>query len=189
MKTISKLAILAMLSVVLASCNKQETVKPTTQTNNGSDTSTGQVTTTPTTNRIRSYNVNGVTKFDICCNPGDLDNSDSLLSERVVLFSYDQSTIKSEYREVIAIHGRYLSQNPNARVILEGHADERGTPEYNLALGEKRGNSVANLLRARGASSGQISVVSYGEEKPAQICSSESCWSQNRRVRIVYTAK
>jgi peptidoglycan-associated lipoprotein len=74
-------------------------------------------------------------------------------------------------------------------MVLEGHADERGTPEYNLALGERRGKSVANLMRAQGASDGQISIVSFGEEKPVSLCNNESCWSQNRRVRIVYTAK
>lgn len=187
MKIISKLAVLALLSLVLASCQKKEVVKPVEE-NPGNDKPV--VDTTPTTDSMRrSFNVNGVTKYDICCNPDDLDNSSSLLSERVILFAYDQATVENQYRDIIAIHGRYLSQNPAARVVLEGHADERGTPEYNLALGEKRGNSVANLLRARGASAAQVSVVSYGEEKPVMTCNNESCWSQNRRVRIVYTSK
>ena len=82
-----------------------------------------------------------------------------------------------------------MSANPTAKMVLEGHADERGTPEYNLALGERRGQSVANLMKAQGASDSQISVVSFGEEKPVALCNDESCWSENRRVRIVYTAK
>ena len=184
MKIINKIALLTVLCFFLASC-KKETLKPVDTNEVEPQT---PVETTPT-NPYNSYNINGVTKYDICCNPADLNNPESLLSERTILFSYDQSTVESMYRDIIAIHARYLSQNPSARVVLEGHADERGTPEYNLALGEKRGNSVANLLRAQGASAGQVSVVSYGEESPAQMCSSETCWAKNRRVKIEYTAQ
>jgi peptidoglycan-associated lipoprotein len=131
---------------------------------------------------VTTYEMDGQTFYDICCDAGDLNNEKSLLSQRVILFSYDQATVESNYRDLIAIHAKYLSQNPSARMVLEGHADERGTPEYNLALGEKRGNSVANLMRAQGASAAQISVVSFGEEKPVSLCNEESCWSQNIRV-------
>lgn len=187
MKIYKNIAFLTILSLLLISCQKKNTdIKPV---DDSRDTKPPvEVETTPT-NPYRSFNIDGVTKYDICCNPADLNNPESLLSERVILFTYDQATVESKYRDIIAIHARYLSQNPSARVVLEGHADERGTPEYNLALGEKRGNSVANLLRAQGASSGQVSVVSFGEERPAQVCSSETCWSKNRRVKIEYTAK
>jgi peptidoglycan-associated lipoprotein len=184
MKLINKIAILVLISSALISCKKKEEIRTET-----TDTTPPVTIEDTRTNPLTSYDIDGVTKYDICCNPNDLDNQESLLSERVILFSYDQATVESKYRDIIAIHARYLSQNPSARVVLEGHADERGTPEYNLALGEKRGNSVANLLRSQGASTAQVSVVSYGEEKPAQMCSNESCWSQNRRVRIVYTSK
>lgn len=185
MKLINKIAILLLITSALISC-KSTPDKPIEPIENDNPPVTVPETQTQ---GLTSYDIDGVTKYDICCNPNDLDNQESLLSERVILFAYDQATVESMYRDVIEIHGRYLSQNPSARVVLEGHADERGTPEYNLALGEKRGYSVANLLRARGASAAQVSVVSYGEEKPAQMCTNESCWSQNRRVRIVYTSK
>ncbi|HPN80425.1 OmpA family protein, partial [Dokdonella sp.] len=82
----------------------------------------------------------------------------------------------------------YLRQFPNARVTLEGHADERGTREYNLGLGERRGNAVQSAISSAGASGGQLNVVSYGEERPVDRGHDESAWSKNRRVEIVYTS-
>ena len=119
---------------------------------------------------------------------GDLD-SDSCLRQRVVYFDLDRTEIKPEFSAQIACHAEYLRQFPNARVTLEGHADERGTREYNQALGERRGNGVNSALQANGGSASQLTVVSYGEERPVCTESNESCWSQNRRVEIVYTAQ
>jgi len=185
MKLINKLALLLLVTSVMVSCGKKKTPPPATNNNNNT-----QVVETDThTDPVKTYSFNGQSFSDICCDSHDLSNPQSLLSQRVILFSYDQATVESEYRELIEIHARYLSQNPTAKMVLEGHADERGTPEYNLALGESRGKSVLNLLTAQGASSGQVSVVSFGEEKPVALCNDESCWSQNRRVRIVYTSK
>jgi peptidoglycan-associated lipoprotein len=119
----------------------------------------------------------------------NFDNADSLLSKRVVYFDFDKSDVKSEYRAIVAAHATYVSAHNTARVTLEGHADERGTREYNLGLGERRGNAVSGLLSAGGAMGGQLDSVSYGEERPVCRVSDESCWSQNRRVEIVYTAR
>ena len=185
MKIINKLTILVLLCSVMVACGGKKT-PPTIETPEEDNTKVVKITEP---DPVTTYQHNGKTFYDICCNADDLNNAKSLLSQRVILFAYDQATVESEYREVIAIHARYLSANPSAKMVLEGHADERGTPEYNLALGEKRGNSVVNLLRAQGASAGQVSVVSFGEEKPVALCNDESCWSQNRRVRIVYTSK
>jgi peptidoglycan-associated lipoprotein len=120
--------------------------------------------------------------------PDDLD-SDSCLRQRVVYFDFDQDALKPEFAAIMACHGKYLRDRPSARVTLEGNADERGTREYNLGLGERRGFSVSSALQGNGGSGSQLSVVSYGEERPTCNDSSESCWSQNRRVEIVYTAK
>ena len=183
----NKVVLLVLLSLLMASCGGKKPNKPTnTGSNNNNNNNSTQVE--DRSNRNRNTQTNSYTD-DICCNSEDLSDSRSLLSKRVILFAYDQATVESQYRRLIAIHARYLSQNPSARIVLEGHADERGTPEYNLALGERRGKSVANLLRAQGASAGQISVVSFGEEKPVALCNNDSCWSQNRRVKIVYTHK
>jgi len=119
----------------------------------------------------------------------NFDNSESLLSQRVIYFDFDKSEVKAEYRSIVAAHASYISANGSSRVTLEGHADERGTREYNLGLGERRGNSIAGLLSAAGAMGSQVDTVSYGEERPVCRVSDEDCWSQNRRVEIVYTAR
>lgn len=176
-KTI-KFILISMLVLSIAACSKKNTKPEEDSSADGSGTSGTEVIDTT-----------GINDGPICCNPEDLDNPNSLLSKRVIYFDYDQSTIEPEYRELIALHARYLSENPSARMTLEGHADERGSREYNLALGERRANAVAGLMKAQGASASQINVVSYGEERPAENCSNESCWSKNRRAVVVYTAK
>ncbi|TAH40239.1 MAG: peptidoglycan-associated lipoprotein Pal [Elusimicrobia bacterium] len=117
---------------------------------------------------------------------GDLD-TDACLRQRVVYFDLDRTEIKPEFNAQISCHAEYMRQFPNARVTLEGHADERGTREYNLGLGERRGMAVQSALSGAGASGGQLNVVSYGEERPVDRGHDESAWSKNRRVEIVYT--
>ncbi len=119
----------------------------------------------------------------------NFDNPQSLLSKRVIYFDFDRSVVKPEYRPILSAHSAYLAAHGSARVTLEGHADERGTREYNLGLGERRGNSAMGLMSAQGARGNQLNVVSYGEERPVCRVSDEDCWGQNRRVEIVYTAR
>ena len=119
----------------------------------------------------------------------NFDNPESLLSKRVIYFDFDKSVVKPEYRGIVSAHAAYLAAHSSARVTLEGHADERGTREYNLGLGERRGNAAMGLMSALGARSDQMVVVSYGEERPVCRVSAEDCWWQNRRVEIVYTAQ
>jgi peptidoglycan-associated lipoprotein len=119
----------------------------------------------------------------------NFDNSESLLSKRVIYFDFDKSEVKAEYRAIVAAHASYVASHGSARVTLEGHADERGPREYNLGLGERRGNAISGLLSAAGAMGSQLDTVSYGEERPVCRVSDEDCWSQNRRVEIVYTAR
>ena len=119
---------------------------------------------------------------------GDLD-TDSCLRQRVVYFDFDRSEIRPEFQAAVACHAAYLKQFSGARVTLEGNADERGTREYNLGLGERRGNAVQSAMGAAGASSSQLNVVSYGEERPVCKEHGEPCWGKNRRVEIVYTSK
>ncbi|SBV35536.1 Peptidoglycan-associated lipoprotein [uncultured Stenotrophomonas sp.] len=120
--------------------------------------------------------------------PGDLD-TDACLRQRVVYFDFDQDAVKPEFQQIMACHAKYLRDRPSSRITLQGHTDERGSRAYNQALGERRGNAVNSALQANGGSATQLTVVSYGEERPVCTDSSESCWSQNRRVEIVYTAQ
>lgn len=118
-----------------------------------------------------------------------LDNPEGDLATRTILFDFDRYDVKPEWQPAVKAHAEYLRTNPSAMVRLEGNADERGSREYNMALGERRSNAVYEMMVALGAGSGQISKVSYGEEKPVADCHDESCWSQNRRVEILYTAR
>ncbi|WP_150913125.1 peptidoglycan-associated lipoprotein Pal [Marinobacter halotolerans] len=101
-------------------------------------------------------------------------------------FDFDTAEIKPEARDVLVAHARFLQANPDQNVRIEGHADERGTKEYNLALGERRANAVQRFLIVNGAARGQTETVSYGEEKPAVLGSGESVWAQNRRVELIF---
>ena len=104
----------------------------------------------------------------------------------VFYFDFDASEIKREAQDALIAHAAFLRANPNRRVRLEGHTDERGTKEYNMALGERRANAVQRFLVVNGAARNQIEVVSYGEEKPAAMGQGEAAWAQNRRVELMY---
>ncbi len=115
-----------------------------------------------------------------------LDDPTSLLSVRIIYFEYDSSDVKSEDRTTVEAHAAYLVENPDTIITLEGHADERGSREYNLALGERRALTVKRQMTLIGASPDQIRTVSYGEERPAIDDHDDYSWSQNRRVEIIY---
>jgi peptidoglycan-associated lipoprotein len=120
--------------------------------------------------------------------PEDLD-TDACLRQRVVYFDFDQDVLRPEFQNIVACHAKYLQDRPSSRMTLEGNADERGSREYNQGLGERRGNAVSSAVQANGGSGSQLTVVSYGEERPTCTESNEECWAKNRRVEIVYTAK
>lgn len=106
--------------------------------------------------------------------------------QRTIYFEFDSDRIRSEFESVLAAHARYLSENGSTRVVLQGHTDERGTREYNMALGERRARSVERFLSVQGVSPSQIEVVSYGEERPAARGQNEDAYAQNRRVVFAY---
>lgn len=105
----------------------------------------------------------------------------------VIYFDYDSSDIRAEFASAVSAHARQLAANPALRIRLEGHTDERGAREYNIALGERRAQAVRRALLLQGAADGQIATVSYGEERPAVDGSDDSAWARNRRVEIAYS--
>ncbi|PWG61153.1 peptidoglycan-associated lipoprotein Pal [Sediminicurvatus halobius] len=115
-----------------------------------------------------------------------LEDPDSPLSERVIYFEFDSSNIDAEGIELLEAHADYLAENPQRRVLVEGHTDERGSREYNLALGERRAQAVARVLQLNGVDDDQVETLSYGEEQPAANGSNEEAWAQNRRAELVY---
>jgi peptidoglycan-associated lipoprotein len=115
-----------------------------------------------------------------------LNDPSSPLSQRIIYFDYDSSEIREEYRATVEAHAAFLAANPTMSMSLEGHADERGSREYNLALGERRAQSVKRQMVLLGAQAQQIRSTSYGEERPVVDGHDEGSWSQNRRVEILY---
>lgn len=111
---------------------------------------------------------------------------DKLRSRHIVYFDFDKSTVSSEFSSVLDAHAKFLNNNSNVKVIVEGHADERGTPEYNIALGERRAKAVQTYLENMGVSASQLSIVSYGEEKPMVKSRTEAAFAKNRRAVLVY---
>jgi peptidoglycan-associated lipoprotein len=174
MTHVTRIALALAVALSLGACTKKvKEVPPDT----GSTTpDTGATTGGVTDNATGRYQ------------PGDLD-TDACLRQRVVYFDFDQDTLRPEFQAAVACHAKYLRDRPEARMNLEGNADERGTREYNLGLGERRGNAVNAAIQGNGGSAGQISVISYGEERPTCAESSEDCWQRNRRVEIVYTTR
>ena len=144
-------------------------------------------------NKNQGKNANGQNATGQNTDNGSDGNNDSsnqadLLSTRLVHFDYDSSDLNGDDLKILQAHASYLNQNPQAKVLLSGHADERGTREYNMALGERRANAVQAFLNSNGARGGQLDTVSYGKEKPINDGHDEAAWADNRRVEIIYKA-
>ncbi|MHB1591503.1 MAG: peptidoglycan-associated lipoprotein Pal [Sulfuricella sp.] len=128
--------------------------------------------------------VKAVSQQPVTANP--LKDPNNILSQRSVYYDFDKSDVKAEYKPMIEAHSRYLIGHKDAKVAVQGNTDERGSREYNIALGNRRADSVRKMMNVFGASDSQIEVVSFGEEKPRATCHDESCWKENRRSDIVY---
>ena len=115
-----------------------------------------------------------------------LTDPKSILSRRSVFFDYDSNIVKDEFKPLVTAHAQYLQKNPRAKMRIEGNADDRGSREYNLALGQRRADAVKQMMQLLGAKADQIEAVSFGEEKPRCTEAAESCWAQNRRGDIRY---
>lgn len=120
---------------------------------------------------------------DVAYNP--LKDPNNILSKRTIYFDFDKDEVKAEYRDLVAAHGKYVAEHAGAKVTLQGGADNRGSREYNLSLGQRRSVSVKKAMNLKGAPDARIETISYGEEK-AHDCKDETCFQQDRRVDIVY---
>lgn len=116
----------------------------------------------------------------------DLKDPKSILSKRIIYFEYDSNLVKEEFRPLVAAHAGYLSKNRNAKMIIQGNTDERGSREYNLALGQRRSDAVKQMMTVLGAEGARIETVSFGEEKPRMQGTTEAALAENRRAEIVY---
>ncbi|MDH5446614.1 MAG: peptidoglycan-associated lipoprotein Pal [Gammaproteobacteria bacterium] len=111
------------------------------------------------------------------------------IENRVIYFDFDKSEVKTEFQQLITAHAEYIAGHPDITVVLEGHADERGTREYNIALGERRAKAVKEMLVLQGVAEKQLQVISFGEERPVALGHDESAWSLNRRVELLYSGE
>lgn len=119
-------------------------------------------------------------------NGSPFENPNNPLSKTTVYFNFDSSAILSADRPIVLAHAKYLVEHPNVKVVLQGNTDERGTAEYNIALGERRAKAVSQLMQLQGVARSQIQVVSFGKEHPVALGHNEAAWRLNRRVDIVY---
>ena len=175
------IAISVLAAFVLAGCGNRSNTLPSGTDDGaagGGSSSAGSLSGGAATTGAGGRGGIGVTALDA--------EQQRLLEDLVIYFEFDRSEIRAEFNDMLAAHGQYLAINPNAQIRLEGHADERGSREYNIGLGERRAQAVRRILLLQGASTGQLSTVSYGEERPAAFGSDEEAWGLNRRVELVY---
>lgn len=130
---------------------------------------------------------NAATEQNISVNP--LKDPSNILSKRSVYFDYDKDEVKAEFRPLVEAHAKYLVAHPEAKVALQGNADERGSREYNLALGQRRSAAVKKAMNVLGVNDKQIETISFGKEKPRCSDKTEACWAENRRVDIIYAGE
>ena len=173
----------AALAVVLAGCGSNVKLDPPIQGSGTDATATGQGAG-QTAGVGQGAGQSTVTKVQ--AGSGGVDAAGPAGVGRVIYFDFDSFTVKPAYQPIVDQHARFLQANRSRSVAVEGHTDERGSREYNLALGQKRAEAVRRALALVGATDAQIEAVSFGEETPAVAGSSEDAYAQNRRVEIRY---
>ncbi len=182
-----KLFFISVLALTVAACG--ERIKPDDETAGDADNADA-ATAGATAGGINAGTGIGGTALEggklVSYDKNAINDPNNVLSEKIVYFSYDSNSVSDDYVELVKHHGKYLSFNANASVRLEGHADERGTREYNIALAERRAQSVKQLMLYEGAGNDQISIISFGEEKPVAFGHDDESMGLNRRVEIVY---
>ena len=175
-----KIALSIVVASLVAACGSQEVKKDVPVADR----------TTPTTQPSRpatSTTTSPTTQPAIAANP--LTDPKNILSKRSVYFDFDSNVVKDEFRPVVQAHARYLVDKKDARIRVEGNCDERGSREYNLALGQRRAEAVKRVMTVLGVQEGRIETVSFGEEKPAAAGHDEAAWAQNRRSDIKYAGE
>jgi peptidoglycan-associated lipoprotein len=180
------IATLAAGGVLLASCASQptETQKPAAVEEGGkpAPAKPGAVESKPVT-PVEAGKPGGTSAF------AALKDPNSPLSKRSVYFDYDKFDVKDEYRSLVEAHARFLRDNPTAKMLIQGNADERGSREYNVGLGQRRSDSLKKMLTLLGVKESQVESVSLGEEKPQCAEHAEDCWAKNRRDDMLYNGE
>lgn len=174
-----KNVVIALPLLALAACSSND--------NTGEESNTGTNGNTGVTQQVSEDSVQvTAAKRAAAIEEQKRQELAKLRSEHIIYFDFDVSKVSDQFASVLDAHAKFLNANTDVNVLIEGHADERGTPEYNIALGERRAKAVETYLENMGVNSSQLSVVSYGEEKPMVKSRSESAFAKNRRAVIVY---
>jgi peptidoglycan-associated lipoprotein len=179
-----KFAASVIMTLLLAACASKPIEEPKAPTTDNSPPAATQPEAS-----AESSNTNNATPEPVMeakAEVSPLKDPNNILSTRSIYFDYNKDEVKSEYRALVEAHAKYLVEHPNAKLVLQGNADDRGSREYNLALGQRRSVAVRKVMNVLGASDSQIETVSFGKEKPRCSDQNEACWSQNRRVDVVY---
>ncbi|MDP2810228.1 MAG: peptidoglycan-associated lipoprotein Pal [Rhodocyclaceae bacterium] len=178
------LPLAASFALLLAACGSQPPAPE--QTPSGvEDRSPKAVVTTVMPAPVAPVAPVAVDPYDV----SNLKNPKSILSQRSILFDYDQYVIRDEFKPLVEAHAQFLIRNPKIKMLIQGNADERGSREYNLALGQKRAEAVKRALALLGAPESQTESVSLGEEKPRCTEQDEACWAKNRRGDMLYSGE
>ena len=179
-----KFAIAALVAIFLAGCQSTPTTAPVEDKSGtaGTATTPGGATTSGTT-------PGGVTGTQAGTAGNPLRDPNNILSKRSIYFEFDSFTVADQYKPIVEAHAKYLAANRNARVTLQGHADERGSREYNIALGQKRADAVKRMITVMGVQETIVETVSFGKEKPRNMGHDEAAWAENRRVDIIYAGE
>jgi peptidoglycan-associated lipoprotein len=180
---------IAILAAALAACtstpDKEQEPASVEDRQPGADAGPGGARTAPVT-------PGGVARVDLAAakpSAAMLKDPSNILSKRSIYYEFDKFDVKDEYKALIEAHARYLRENPAAKMLIQGNTDERGSREYNVALGQRRSDGVRRMLMLLGAREDQIEAVSLGEEKPRAQGSDEAAWSQNRRSDMLYSGE
>jgi peptidoglycan-associated lipoprotein len=176
------LALLAIAAVLLGACSSTPVTTPAPAPTPVAPV-TGPATAAPPAATQRPAPAATVTPVTL---PAHLDAKSPISTERSVYFDFDEFAIKNEYTSLIERHGKYLTSSPALAIRVEGHADERGGSEYNLALGQRRAEAVTRAMRIHGVKASQMEAISFGKERPKALGHDEAAWAQNRRVDLQY---
>jgi peptidoglycan-associated lipoprotein len=176
-----KFLFVALIAGTLAACSSGPTKE---QEGAAVEDRKPQVVDRPDVKPVDKSTTSGLKEGDVLGT--ELKDPNNILSKRSVFFDYDSNLIKDEFKPLVTAHARYLQEHPAVQMRIEGNADDRGSREYNLALGQRRADAVKQMMQLLGAKADQIETVSFGEEKPRCGDQSETCWSQNRRGDIAY---
>ncbi len=191
MKLTKTVSALARSAVILSGCSDDEKDSSLTDGTQNAASGINDASTSGLGNGsgLSGSEMNGSGMYPNAGIGPEFSDPNNPLSKSTIYFMLDSSQVQSDFVPVIAAHAQYLVAHPDQRIVMEGHGDERGSREYNIALGEQRAKSVASMMKVQGVSDSQLQIVSYGEEKPASFGHDEASWELNRRVELVYQGK